>query len=155
MIKIMFVCYGNICRSPMAEFVFKSIVEKNGKKNDVLISSSATSSEEVGNPVYPNARAELARHGISCDGKHAVQLKHSDGDKYDMFVGMDNDNIGRMKEILGEDKKDKICRLMDFTPHGGEVADPWYTRSFNTAYNDIYEGCTALYEKLVQEGKVK
>lgn len=155
MIKIMFVCYGNICRSPMAEFVFRSIIEKNGKSGSVKISSSATSAEEIGNFVYPNAKAELARHKISCDGKRAVQLKRADGDEYDMFIGMDNDNIRRMREILGEDKNDKIYRLMDFTSHGGEVADPWYTRSFNVAYNDIYEGCTALYEKLVCEGKIK
>lgn len=155
MIKIMFVCYGNICRSPMAEFVFKSILEKNGKSGSVKVSSSATSTEEIGNSVYPNAKAELARHKISCNGKRAVQLKSVDGDEYDMFIGMDNDNIRRMREILGEDKSDKIYRLMDFTVRGGEVADPWYTRSFNVAYNDIYEGCTALYEKLVSEGKIK
>lgn len=150
MIKIMFVCYGNICRSPMAEFVFKSIVEKNGASDEFFISSSATSDEEVGNSVYRNARDELSRHGISCAGKHSVQLKHSDGEAYDLFIGMDNDNIACMRRILDEKNEHKIHRLMDYTPHGGQVADPWYTRDFKKAYDDILLGCTCLFEELTR-----
>ena len=152
MIKIMFVCHGNICRSPMAEFIFKDMLEKNNRLSDFLVASSATSTEEIyngiGNAVYPPARAELARHGIGVDGKRAVQLKSSDADEYDMFVGMDNMNIRNMHQILGDGAKNKIFKLMDFTEHGGDVADPWYSGRFDVAYRDIYEGCTGLYEYL-------
>ena len=152
MIKVMFVCHGNICRSPMAEFIFKKMVEEKGLKGEFYISSSATSTEEIwngiGNPVYPPAQRELQKHGILCDGKRAVQLKYSDYDKYDYFIGMDRANIRNMNIILKSDKNGKIYKLMDFTTRKGDVADPWYTGDFSTTYNDIYEGCKCLLQYL-------
>ncbi|MBQ3127981.1 MAG: low molecular weight phosphotyrosine protein phosphatase [Clostridia bacterium] len=152
MLKIMFVCHGNICRSPMAEFIMKDLVKKQGKEKDFLILSSATSTEEiwngVGNPVYPPAKAELAKHGISCEGKRAVQLKKDDYDKYDLFIGMDSANIRNMHRILGGDPEGKIRKLMDYTNRGGDVADPWYTRSFDVTYRDVLEGCTELLKTI-------
>lgn len=142
--KIMFVCLGNICRSPMAEFIFKDLVKANGVAEQFLIASAATSTEEIGHGVYAPAKAELARHGISCAGKRAVQLQKSDYAKYDLFVGMDNANVRNMLRIFGGDPDGKVCRLLDFTDRRGEVADPWYTRAFDTAYRDIYDGCCGL-----------
>lgn len=148
--KIMFVCHGNICRSPMAEFIMRDLAKKAGK--DIVVSSSATSTEEIwngiGNPVYPPAKAMLDLHGISCEGKRAVQLQKSDYDKYDLFVGMDSANIRNMHRILGGDPEGKIKKLMDYTGRGGDVADPWYSDRFDVAYNDIFEGCTALLKSL-------
>jgi len=153
-IKIMFVCHGNICRSPMAEFVFKDMVSKQGLQDLFEVCSSATSTEEiwgdVGNPVYPPAKRELAKHGITCDGKRAVQLRRDDGDKYDFFVGMDNANVRNMHKILGEKNSHKISRLMDYTSRGGEVADPWYTGDFGVTYRDVYDGCVGLLDKLLK-----
>ena len=127
--KIMFVCHGNICRSPMAEFIFKDMVKKSGLENEFFIASSATSTEEIwggiGNPVYPPARAELAKHGISAEGKRAVQLKKEDYDKYDLFIGMDSANIRNMHRILGGDPDGKIHKLKDYSGSGGDVSDPW------------------------------
>ena len=155
MTKIMFVCHGNICRSPMAEFIMKKLVKDNGLENEFLIKSSATSTEEiwngVGNPVYPPAKAELARHGISCEGKRAVQLKKDDYGKYDLFIGMDSANIRNMHRILGGDPEDKIRKLMDYTNRGGDVADPWYTRSFDVTYRDVLEGCEGLLKEICKE----
>lgn len=150
--KIMFVCHGNICRSPMAEFVFKKLAAEQGRADEFFVASSATSTEEiwngVGNPVYLPAKAVLYKHGISCEGKRAVQLKKSDYDKYDMFIGMDTANIRNMNRIFGGDPEDKIYKLMTFVGSGADVSDPWYSRDFDTAYNDILRGCTALIEKI-------
>lgn len=150
MIKIMFVCHGNICRSPMAEFIFRDMVQKQGRADAFLIASSATSTEEIyngiGNPVYPPAKAELAKHGLSCEGKRAVQLQKSDYDKYDYFVGMDSANLRNMNRIFGGDPEHKISSLMSYTDRGGDVADPWYSRKFDIAYRDIYDGCKGLLE---------
>ena len=152
MIKIMFVCHGNICRSPMAEFVLKDMVRSRGLKKDFVIASSATSTEEiwngVGNPVYPPARAVLEAHGINPSGKRAVQLKASDYDKYDLFIGMDSANIRNMTRILGGDKDNKIRKLMEYTGSSADVSDPWYTRDFDSCYKDIYAGCEALLKSL-------
>lgn len=155
MIKIMFVCHGNICRSPMAEFIMKKLVKDSGLEDEFLIKSSATSTEEiwngVGNPVYPPARAELQRHGIGCEGKRAIQLRKDDYGKYDLFIGMDSANIRNMHRILGGDPENKIHKLMDYTDRGGDVADPWYTRSFDVTYRDVLDGCTKLLEAIKRE----
>lgn len=153
MIKIMFVCHGNICRSPMAEFVLKDMVRRRGLEKDFVIDSSATSTEEiwsgVGNPVYPPARAVLEAHGINLSGKRAVQLKASDYEKYDLFIGMDSANIRNMTRILGGDKDNKIHKLMEYTGSSADVSDPWYTRDFDRCYKDIYAGCEALMNSLI------
>lgn len=150
MIKIMFVCHGNICRSPMAEFIMKDMLKK--ANIPAVVSSSATSTEEiwngVGNPVYPPAKAELLQHGLTCEGKRAVQLKREDYEKYDLFVGMDSANIRNMHRILGGDKDGKIRKLMDYTTRGGDVADPWYSDRFDVAYRDIFDGCEGLLKTL-------
>ena len=150
--RIMFVCHGNICRSPMAEFIFKDLIKKEGLEKDFFVSSSATSTEEiymgVGNPVYPPAKAELLKHGITADGKRAVQLKKTDYNKYDYFVGMDSANIRNMHIILGGDKENKISKLLDHTDKKGDVSDPWYTDRFDIAYSDILRGCQSLLEEL-------
>lgn len=134
----------------MAEFIMKKLVKNAGLQDGFYISSSATSTEEIwngtGNPVYPPARSELRKHGISCEGKRAVQLKKSDYDKYDYFIGMDTANIRNMKRILGDDKK--IYKLMTFAGRSDDVADPWYSGDFTTTYNDIYAGCQGLMEYL-------
>lgn len=153
MIKIMFVCHGNICRSPMAEFVLKDLIRRRGLEKDFVIASSATSTEEIwngiGNPVYPPAKAVLESHGIDSSGKRAVQLKTSDYDKYDLFIGMDSTNIHNMTRIFGRDKDNKIHKLLEYTGSSADVSDPWYTRDFNRCYNDIYAGCEALLNSLV------
>ena len=151
----MFVCHGNICRSPMAEFIFKDMLDKQGLSEEFYVSSSATSTEEIwgdiGNPVYPPAKKELARHGLSCEGKRAVQLRKSDYEKYDHFIGMDSANIRNMTRIFGGDPENKISKLMDYTPRGGDVADPWYSRRFDIAYQDIHDGCEALLKRLLSK----
>ena len=152
MTKILFICHGNICRSPMAEFIMKDLVRQRGLEDDFYIASCATSTEEIGNPVYPPARAELAAHGISCEGKRAVQLTQDDYGKYDLFVGMDSANIRNMHRILGGDPEGKIHKLMDYTSRGGDVADPWYSDRFDIAYRDIYDGCEGLIKTLKGDG---
>ena len=152
MIRIMFVCHGNICRSPMAEFIMKDMVQKEGIDHQFVIASSATSTEEiwngVGNPVYPPAKDQLARHNISCEGKRAVQLTAGDYNKYDLLIAMDDANVRNMHSILGGDPAGKIKKLMDFTNRPGNVADPWYSGRFDIAYRDIFEGCKALLVSL-------
>ncbi|MBE6864055.1 MAG: low molecular weight phosphotyrosine protein phosphatase [Ruminococcus sp.] len=150
MIRIMFVCHGNICRSPMAEFVMKKLVSDAGCGDEFYIASSATSTEELGNPVYPPARSELANHGIGCAGKYAVQLRKSDYDKYDYFIGMDTANIRNMNRIFGSDKDEKIYKLLTFAGRGDDVSDPWYSRDFGKAYADIEEGCKELLARLMK-----
>ena len=150
----MFVCHGNICRSPMAEFIMKKLVCEKELSHEFYITSGATSSETIhyngiGSPVYPPAKAELKKHGIGCDGKLSVQLKKSDYENYDYFIGMDTANIRNMKKILGNDKK--IYKLMTFAGSSADVADPWYTGDFRTAYEDIFSGCTGLLKKLTGE----
>ena len=152
--RIMFVCHGNICRSPMAEFIFKKMISENKTAHSFFVASCATSTEEIwgntGNPVYPPAKSELAKHGISCDGKRAVQLKKSDYGNYDLFVAMDSMNIRNIMRIFGNDPQGKVCKLMDFTERKGDVADPWYTRRFDVTYRDIYDGCEGLFNYLIK-----
>ncbi len=154
MIRIMFVCHGNICRSPMAEFILKDLVKERGVQGDFVISSSATSTEEiyhgVGNPVYPPVRAVLADHGMDPGGKRAVQLKKNDYDKYDLFVGMDSANIRNMQRIFGGDSKGKMHKLLEYINSSADVSDPWYTRDFDRCYHDIYRGCEGLLNALIQ-----
>ena len=152
MVKIMFVCHGNICRSPMAEFIFKKLLREKGVEEQFVVSSCATSTEEiwngVGNPVYPPAKRELAKHNISCEGKRAVQLKKSDYAAFDYLIAMDTHNVRNIMRIIGSDKDDKVTKLMSYTSRGGDVADPWYSGDFETCYNDICEGCCGLLEYL-------
>ena len=153
----MFVCHGNICRSPMAEFVLRKMIDDAHLDWNVSVASSATSSEEiwggVGNPVYPPAVRELKKHGIDPTGKRAVQLRADDYPKYDIFIVMDEKNIRNSFCIFSGDPEGKLHKLMDFTPRGGDVADPWYTDRFDVAYNDIYEGCLGVMEWLREELK--
>ncbi len=148
-IKILFVCHGNICRSPMAEFVMRDMIKKCGLDGKIVTASAATSTEEIGNPVHSGTRRKLREHGISTDGKYAVQLTKSDYDKYDYLIGMDSANIRNMKRITGGDEK--IVRLLDLTDEPRDVADPWYTGDFDTTYNDVVKGCKVLLEKLEGE----
>jgi protein-tyrosine phosphatase len=148
MIKIMFVCYGNICRSPMAEFIMKDLVAKNGESENFYIKSGATSYEENGNPVHYGTRKILDRLGISCRGKVSERISLSDYDKYDYFIGMDEDNLVDMKRMLGGDKERKVVKLLDFTSRGGDVADPYWTGDFEATYRDVKAGVEGLYNFL-------
>ena len=142
--RILFVCHGNICRSPMAEFVMKDLVSKAGQAGSFYIESAATSTEEIGNSVYPPARRKLSEHGISCDGKRARQLRRSDYDRFDLLIGMDDWNIRNMLRICGGDPYGKIRKLLDFTSRPGDVADPWYTGDFEATWRDVLEGCQGI-----------
>ena len=146
--KILFICHGNICRSPMAEFVMKHLVEERGLQDRFEIASAATSTEEIGNPVYPPARRKLAEHGIGCQGKTARQMTLDDYRYYDRIIVMDRNNIRNLRRLLGEDKDHKISLLMDYTNHHGEVADPWYTGDFEATWRDVLEGCNGLLNQL-------
>ena len=158
MIKILFICHGNICRSPMAEFVFKDMINKKQLQSDFYIASAATSTEEIwngiGNPVYPPAKRELARHGISCERKRAVQLQKSDYDKYDYLIGMEERNRRNMLRILGGDPEGKVSLLLDYSDRPGDIADPWYTGNFESTYRDIVEGCEGFLTYLNKTGKL-
>lgn len=157
MIRVLFICHGNICRSPMAEFVLKDMVKKMGIANQFIIASAATSTEEiwngVGNPVYPPAKEELARHGISCEGKRAVQLKASDYDAYDYLIGMDTANIRNIERMTGHNGG-KIVMLLSFAGCNRSVIDPWYSRKFDDTYRYVVEGCEAFIAYLKQKGEI-
>ena len=155
MIRILFVCHGNICRSPMAEFVMKDLVNKKGIASEFYIASAATSTEELGNPVHYGTRNKLAQVGISTKGKYAVQMKRSDYQEYDYIIGMDNWNYRNMLRIVGKDKEQKISLLLDYTDHPRDVADPWYTGDFETTYQDVLAGCQGFLAYLQQQGKLE
>ena len=144
MIKILFICHGNICRSPMAEFVMKDMVKKAGLENQFEIASAATSTEELGNPVYPPARRKMAEHGISCKGKTARQMNRHDYGYYDYLVGMDHANLRNMNRICGGDPDGKISLLLEHAGIDRDVADPWYTGDFEATWQDVNKGCAAL-----------
>lgn len=146
--KILFVCHGNICRSPMAEFVMKHLVSEAGLADSFHIESAATSTEEIGNGVYPPARQKLAEHGISCKGKTARQMKRADYQRFDLLIGMDSWNIRNMERICGGDPENKIHLLMDYTERPADVADPWYTGNFEATWRDVLEGCQRLLDYL-------
>ena len=146
--KILFVCHGNICRSPMAEFVMKDLVQKAGLTDHFYIESAATSTEEIGNEVYPPAKRKLAEHGISCKGKTARQMTRADYQRFDLLIGMDDWNIRNMTRIVGGDPESKIHKLLDYTTRRGDVADPWYTGDFEATWRDVEEGCKELLKSL-------
>lgn len=155
MIKIAFVCLGNICRSPMAEFILKDIAKKSGKDNRFHIESRATSTEEIfngiGNPIYPPAQNVLKNHNIAFDAREATQVSKNDYEKFDYFICMDSSNLNDTLRIFGADPENKVLKLMDFTDKKGDVSDPWFTRDFDKAYSDIRLGCEKLFEKLLNE----
>ena len=146
--KIMFVCHGNICRSPMAEFVFVDMLKRRGLSDKITATSSATSTEEIGNDVHRGTKAILTKYSIPFKHREAVQLTRSDYDKYDIFVGMDSANIRNMHRIFGADPDGKVVRLLDLTDEPRDVADPWYTGNFEVTYHDVVKGCEALLEKI-------
>jgi len=148
MIKILFICHGNICRSPMAEFVMRQMVKERGISQQFEIASAATSTEEIGNPVYPPAKRMLKEHGISCEGKTARQMTKEDYETYDYLVAMDRYNLRNMTRFVGSDPKGKVSLLMEHTDRPGDVADPWYTGDFAATWRDVNEGCEGLLKEL-------
>ena len=154
MIRVLFICHGNICRSPMAEFIFKKIVSNAGISDKFYIASAAVSNEEHGNPVYPPCRKLLNEHEIDCSEKRAVQIKKSDYDKYDYILGMDHWNLKNMLRILKSDPEDKVKLLLDYSDDPRDIADPWYTGGFDVTYSDVVEGCEAFLEYLKDKKKL-
>ena len=148
--RILFVCHGNICRSPMAEFVMKDLVKKAGLEDEFYIESAATSTEEIGNEVYPPAKRKLAEHGIGCHGKTARQMMRRDYDRFDLLIGMDSWNLRNMNRMCGGDPEGKIHLLMDYTEKPRDVADPWYTGNFEATWRDVLEGCQCLLALLTK-----
>lgn len=148
MTRILFVCLGNICRSPMAEYVMRDLVRRAGLEDQVQVASAATSRGELGNPVYPPARRKLAEHGIACEGHAARQMTAADYDRFDLLIGMDQNNLRNMNRICGGDPQHKLRMLMDYTDRPGEVADPWYTGDFERTWQDVLAGCQGLLEQL-------
>lgn len=153
MIKILFICHGNICRSTMAEYVMKDLVEKRGLDDVFFIDSAATSREEIGNGVHYGTRQKLKQAGIYCGNHRARQMTKEDYDKFDYLIGMDSANIRNMSCILGSISTEKVFRLLDFTERKGDIADPWYTGNFDATYDDVCEGCEALLSHILGEGK--
>ena len=150
MTKILFVCHGNICRSPAAEFVMKDLVRRAGLEREFVIDSAATSAEELGNPVYPPMRRELAAHGISCAGKTARQLRRSDYEDFDLLIGMDEENLWNMRRHFGGDPEGKMHNFLAFAgrPYDA-IADPWYTGNFQATWDDVNLGCKALLDEIL------
>ncbi|WP_314025025.1 low molecular weight protein-tyrosine-phosphatase [Filifactor alocis] len=159
MLKILFVCHGNICRSPMAEFLFKKMISDAGIDNQFIVESAATSSEEIwngiGNPVYPPAKRKLKEHGMECDGKRARQITKDDYSNYDLLIGMDERNIQNMLRLFGKDNEKKIHLLLEYAGEEKSISDPWYSNDFDTAYHEIERGCKALLEQLSDKSSTK
>ena len=150
-IRLLFICHGNICRSPMAEFVMKALAAKAGLAERLEIASAATSTEEIGNPVYPPAQRKLAEHGIGCAGKTARQMTQRDYEAYDYLIAMDRNNLRNMQRFVGSDPAGKVSLLMDHTARPGDVADPWYTGDFSTTWRDVAEGCRGLLKAITSQ----
>lgn len=150
MIKILFVCLGNICRSPMAEFVFRDMISKCGMGDMFSVASAATSREEIGNPVHDGTAQKLKEVGISTAGKYAVQLRKQDYSNYDYIIGMEHRNIRNIERIIGADPGHKVHRLLDFSDHPRDIADPWYTGNFERTYQDVAEGCEGLLRYILE-----
>lgn len=153
MVKVLFICHGNICRSPMAEFIMKDLAKKENLENEIYVESAATSTEEIGNGIYPQAREQLIKHNIGgYNGKTARQVRKSDYDEFDYLIIMDEENQYGLKRIVGDDKNHKIHKMLDFADgeelKGKDVDDPWYTRDFNTAFYEIEKGCEGLLSHL-------
>ena len=147
-IKILFICHGNICRSPMAEFVMKDLIKKQNLSDCIHVASAATSREEIGNPVHYGTRNKLAQYGISTKGKYAVQMTMQDYREYDYLIGMDGWNLRNMRRMTGDDPLHKMSLLLDYTERPGDIADPWYTGNFDDTYRDVLEGCQGLLRYL-------
>lgn len=154
MIRILFVCHGNICRSPMAEFVLRDMIAKRGLENRVQVSSAATSTEELGNPVHPGTRRKLGEHGIRCSGKTARQITRRDYQENDLIICMDSYNMRNMLRAFGGDPDAKLFKLLSFCGENRDVADPWYTGNFDDTWRDVTHGCEALLDKLTREGRI-
>ena len=152
--KILFICHGNICRSPMAEYLFRHLAETRGLGAKFSVDSAATSTEEIGNPVHHGTRKILKAHGISTDGKYAVQLKTSDYQKYDYLIGMEQRNVTNMMKILKYDPQGKVHRFLDFTDNPRDIADPWYSGDFQRTYEDVWEGCQALLNHILENNGI-
>lgn len=151
MIKVLFVCHGNICRSPMAEFLFRDMIGQRGLSDKVFVASAGTSTEEMGNPPHPKTQKKLKDNGIVVKGKQATQITKQDYNDYDYILGMDEYNIRNMNRIFRADPENKVHRLLDLTNNPRDIADPWYTGDYDATYEDIYEGCTALLAKVIKE----
>lgn len=148
MYNILMICHGNICRSPMAEFVLKDMVKKAGIEQDFFIQSRATSTEEIGNPVHHGTARKLAQFGISTAGKTAIQLRREDYNQYDYLICMDSANVRNTMRIIGNDPENKVIKLLHFAGEEGDIADPWYTGNFDLTYDDVLRGCRGLLKKL-------
>jgi len=144
MTRILFVCHGNICRSPMAESLMAHLARQKGLEENFILASAATSTEEIGNPPHPGTVCQLRRHGVETKPHRAVRIRREDYAQYDLILGMDSQNLRNILRILGQDPQGKVRRLLDFTPHPRDIADPWYTGDFEKTYQDILEGCEAL-----------
>lgn len=155
MINVMFVCHGNICRSPMAEFVFKDMVDKKHLSDLFFIASSATSREEIGNPVHRGTKKKLLEHGIVSEGKQSVQFKASDYELYDYIVCMDHQNVRNLMRIIGEDPEGKVKLLLEYAGSDADIADPWYTGDFDLTYEDVLKGCKGLLKSILAERQIK
>ena len=155
MIRVLFVCLGNICRSPMAEYVFKDLVRKENLSNKFEIASAATSYEEVGNDMHYGTKDKLDEKGIPYTKHKARRIEKQDYEKYDYIIGMEESNRRNIQRIVGNDKDNKIYKLLDFSKNPRDIADPWYTGNFTVTYQDIVEGCTGFLEYLEKENIVK
>lgn len=155
MIKVLFVCHGNICRSPMAEFVFKDMVAKRGLADRFHIESCATSREEIGNPVYPPAKRKLAEHNISCEGKRARQITKQDYEEFDYIIAMDRNNLRNLVPFVGNDSLNKVRLLMSYVGSGADVADPWYTGDFERTWIDVNAGSEALLKIILEKERIE